>query len=145
MKPIHLIILGQPKAQPRHRHFTRGSLHGTYDPAKQAKHSFLSLAFENAPNKPLDIPLRVDINFYFQRPKNHYGTGKNANVLKTTAPYFHTSKPDADNLRKFCLDALNKVFWRDDSIICQGYSQKIYSENPRTKIFISEAKENPLP
>lgn len=131
---IKISVLGEPKPQPRHRHFRRGDFSGTYDPAKEAKNSFLQLVLEHAPEKPLDEPLRVDIDFYFSRPKSHYGTGKNKNKLKLSAPHHHTTRPDIDNLKKFVLDSMNKVFWRDDSIICEGHSRKIYSDMPRTEI-----------
>lgn len=133
---IKLKVLGQPKAQPRHRHFQRGSFKGTYDPGKEAKQSFLSVVLEQAPAEPLNEPLCVDIDFYFARPKGHYGTGKNKGKLKSSAPTRHTTKPDTDNLRKFTCDALNKVFWRDDSVICEGCSKKLYDSMPRTEIII---------
>jgi len=137
---MKLKILGVPKPQPRHRHFQRGKFKGTYDPAKGDKQSFLYLVLEQAPSAPLDEPLRVDIDFFFPRPKGHYGTGKNSGVLKATAPTNHISRPDIDNLRKFVMDAMNKVFWRDDSIICEGHTRKIYSDMPRTEIEISTLK-----
>jgi Holliday junction resolvase RusA-like endonuclease len=137
---IELIIHGEPKSQQRHRHFSRGNFHGTYDPSSKDKDNFLLKAMENKPEKPLDEPLCVDIYFYFSRLKSHYGTGKNSQILKKLAPKYHTKKPDIDNLRKFVLDSLNKVYWRDDSIICQGSTCKYYTEGtPRTHIVIQSA------
>ena len=133
---ICLVVLGKPKQQPRHRHYTRGKFTGTYDPAQKDKFNFLLTVQNNAPKKPFDEPLRVDIDCYFSRPKCHYGTGKNRGIIKKSSPRFHTVKPDIDNLRKFVMDALNKVFWRDDSIICEGTTRKFYSEKPRTEIKI---------
>ena len=133
---IKISVLGEPKAQPRHRHFQRGKFKGTYDPGKKDKQSFLYLVLEYAPDKPFDEPLCVDIDFYFSRPKSHYGTGRNANKLKPSSSINHITKPDIDNLRKFVMDAMNKVFWRDDSIICEGHTRKIYSDMPRIEILI---------
>ncbi|MGH3098479.1 MAG: hypothetical protein ACRDMV_21040, partial [Streptosporangiales bacterium] len=42
--------------------------------------------------------VRVDIEFRFNRPKSHYGTGGNAHLVKASAPLFPTGKPDADKL-----------------------------------------------
>lgn len=134
---IKISILGKPTPQPRHRHFQRGGFKGTYDPAQKAKQSFLYLVLEHAPKTPLDEPLRVDLCFYFPRPKSHFGTGRNAGKMKKSAPINHTARPDIDNLRKFVMDAMAKVFWRDDSVICEGYTRKIYSDMPRTEIIIS--------
>lgn len=138
---IRISVLGNPKPQPRHRHFQREKIKGTYDPGKNDKQSFLYLVLEHAPEKPFDEPLRVDIDFYFARPKNHYGTGKNTNKLKLSAPVWHTTKPDIDNLRKFVMDAMNKVFWRDDSIICEGHTKKLYDDMPRVEITIQTIKK----
>lgn len=141
---IKFMVIGNPKPQPRHRHFQRGKFKGTYDPAKDDKQSFLYLILEHVPEKPLDEPLRVDITFYFPRPMSHYGTGKNADRLKASAPKWHTKTPDIDNLRKFVMDAMNKTFWRDDSIICEGFTRKIYSDMPRTEIVIQTINKEVL-
>ena len=37
---------------------------------------------DHLPLVPLSGPLEATLLFYFKRPKNQYGTGKNAHVLK---------------------------------------------------------------
>jgi hypothetical protein len=73
-------------------------------------------------------PVRVDLCFYFARPKSHFRTGKFAGVLRDDAPKWHTTKPDRDNLEKAVLDALTQVggFWQDDSQVCAGSVTKRY-------------------
>lgn len=134
---IFLSVLGEPKAQKRHRHVNMGKFTRQYDPSASDKGDFLSVVQFKAPEKPFDVPLNLDIRFYFSRPKSHYKTGKNAHLLKDTIPNWHTSKPDTDNCFKFCTDALNKIFWRDDSLICSVTVTKQYSENPRIEILIT--------
>jgi len=135
---INLTVLGEPKAQARHRHFQmKGVAHvQTYDPSKGKKGTFASILQESAPETPMEGSIWLDLIFYMPRPKGHYGSGKNANVLKASAPEWHTGKPDIDNLVKFVQDSLNKIYWRDDSIICQVSAKKLYSEKPRTEITI---------
>jgi len=140
MSSITFTVPGNPIALKRHRSFQRGDFKGTYDPSKGDKLNFLAKAIEHRPDVPLDEPLRVKLSFYFQRPKIHYGTGKNANKLKESAPMWHTKTPDVDNIVKFIADSLNKIFWRDDSIICQLVVIKMYSESPRVRIEISKLK-----
>lgn len=135
-KEIKLVVLGEPKAQKRHRHVNMGKFTRQYDPSANDKGDFLSVVQKQAPEKPFDVPVRLYINFYFTRPKSHYKAGKNAHILKDNIPYWHTSKPDTDNCFKFVTDALNKVFWRDDSLICDVTVQKQYSEQPRIEITI---------
>lgn len=129
-------IIGEPNAQKRHRHASRGKFVQTYDPSKQEKADFRIVAQQNAPKEPYRVPLFVDITCYFSRPKSHYGTGRNADVLKPSAPIYHTKKPDGDNCAKFIFDALNGIFWTDDSIICGFQISKQYCSKPETEVAI---------
>lgn len=133
---IEIIILGDPKAQKRHRTFQRGKFAGRYDPSANEKADFLTAIQNNAPEKPLAGPIFLMLIFYMQRPKGHYGTGKNVGELKVSAPLRHTKKPDIDNLAKFVLDAMKGIFWRDDSVISKLNVTKIYDDKPRTLIQI---------
>ena len=109
-----------------------------YDPSATKKKSFRGVMQDEAPQTPLEGPLMLELNFYMGRPKNHYGTGKHANTVKASAPEWHTGRPDIDNLQKFVQDALNGIYWRDDSLICQIVTRKQYSERPRTEIIITK-------
>lgn len=131
---IEFEVPGKPQALKRHRSFQKGEFRGTYDPSKGDKADFLVKAMENKPIVPFDEPLFVKLTFLFPRPKAHFRTGKNAHILKDNAPTYHTSTPDADNLTKFVCDSLNKVFWRDDSIISETSVSKLYDAVPRIKI-----------
>jgi Holliday junction resolvase RusA-like endonuclease len=50
----------------------------------------------------------------------------------------HTKKCDADNLAKAVLDALNGIAYYDDSQVCELSVSKLYSDNPRVIVSISE-------
>lgn len=130
-------VLGEPKAQARHRHFKIGDHTSTFDPSSKAKDMLAVILQEKAPNIPPDVSIAIELTFYMSRPKSHFGTGKNASILKTTAPEWHKSKPDLDNLIKFVTDAMNKIFYKDDSQIGQFVARKLYSERPRTEILIT--------
>lgn len=116
--------------------FGRGIMSQEYDPSKADKADFLAKVRESAPARPLDEPLKLCVKCFFGRPKNHYGTGKKANVLKDTSPIYHTGRPDVDNLFKFIADALNGVYYRDDSVIAKVEIVKIYSDRPRVEVEI---------
>ena len=137
---IHRVVLGEPKAQPRHRHFQRGDFVTTYDPAKKAKTSFAGILQAEAPKEPISEAISLELTFYMARPRNHYGSGKNSECLKDSAPYYHSGRPDLDNLTKFVQDALNKIYYRDDALICQLIASKVYSDRPRTEITIQLIK-----
>jgi len=59
-------------------------------------------------------PLTIRCLFVFARPKSHYGTGRNALILKDKAPEHHLKIPDVDNLIKFVCDCLNNTAYADD-------------------------------
>ncbi len=104
---------------------------------RNAEMKIAVIAKKQSPRKLLDTALRVDMFFYVPRPQGHYGTGRNASIIKPQFQYaYPTPKPDYDNYEKLALDALTGVIWADDSIVCQGWKEKIYSTNPRTEIFI---------
>ena len=81
-------------------------------------------------------PIEIDLKFFMKRPKNHYGTGRNAGKLKPNAPVLHSKKPDIDNLIKFVFDCLNGQVWKDDALIYYVSALKMYAETPRTEITI---------
>lgn len=126
MKVIKFKISGNPQAQKR----VRVTRFVTYDPSADAKKDFLLLAYNNRPNSLILGAVKLRIRFVMPRPKAHYGTGKNAGMLKGNAPTKHTKKPDADNMLKFVKDALSKVYWKDDSQVWMEAVTKIYGENP---------------
>jgi len=145
---ISFIVYGKPVAQPRMGE--RGGLKTTqyggvykekYDPAAKKKESFRVKCLEIRPDRPFDCPIKVVIDFYFSRPKDHYRSVKKRPVLKDDAPvhYAVRKRNDIDNLAKFTLDALNGIFWLDDGIIVKGTFMKHYTEKlPYTEIKIIE-------
>lgn len=65
-----------------------------------------------------DAPVRIAIEFVFERPASHFGTGRNAHLLKPSAARFPGKNlGDLDNLTKLVKDALNGVAYLDDSQI----------------------------
>jgi len=129
---IEFTVLGNPTALKRHRTFRRGNFTGQYDPSKADKRAFAAVAQSNAPEQPIDCPLSMCLGLYFERPKSHY----NKKGLKPTSPKFHTSRPDADNILKFVCDALDGIYFKDDSRVCNVVIYKLYDEKPRTEVTI---------
>lgn len=121
-------VPGDPIALKRHRTVKVGNFNRQYDPSSNDKADFLAKAMRHKPEIPYSEPLSVRMTFLFSRPKAHYGSGKNATLLKPSAPFWHTSTPDSDNLAKFVGDALNGIFWKDDSCIARMQLEKKYTE-----------------
>jgi Holliday junction resolvase RusA-like endonuclease len=118
------IIHFEPVSLKRHRHRLHG---GTYDPSKKDKDDFIN-SIQDFPTEKMTKPIKCILNFYCKRPKNHYKTGKNANILKESSPKYNTNNKDLDNMVKFVLDALNNKLYEDDRQIFELTCSKLYSE-----------------
>lgn len=84
-------------------------------------------------------PVKIEVYFLFSRPKGHYGTGRNASILKAGAPLHHSKKPDTDKLLRAIGDALTGVVIRDDCQIAEFHGYKYYAtRSPGAEIIINE-------
>lgn len=86
-------------------------------------------------------PVLAEMIFYLPRARSHYGTGRNSDILKSTAPRWPATKPDLDKLIRAILDSLTHVVWSDDSQVVGIYTSKLYAhpgQGPGVKIHIKE-------
>ena len=130
---IHIHVPYKPTPQQRHRHTRNGR---AYDPCCQMKRDFLQLCM--LAKQPPDHayrkhPIECSLVFTFARPKSHT-TPKG--VLKKQAPVKHVFKPDTDNLAKFAMDALNGVYYHDDSQIHCLQVRKQYGDEDSVRIVL---------
>lgn len=97
--------------------------------------------------KPVEVPLKVTCKFFMPRPQSHFGTGRNANVLKASAPEYAGNKPDAGKLARGTIDALTGIIYKDDALIVSETHEKFYGEPARVEITIEEmpARRAPEP
>lgn len=134
MKSLQILVVGEPKGQPRPRACRRGARAGMYDPGtadgwKSLVREAARKALQGAASGPRPIftgPVRVDISIWFPRPKSHFLKAG----IRADAPLYHTSKPDRDNCEKAILDALGSEelqIWRDDAQVCDGAVSKTYA------------------
>lgn len=116
---------------------------------EDAKHNapwraVVSLAAREHFASPLAGPLVVSFTFMMPRPKSHYGTGRNASTLRSTAPSVHTGKPDALKLARSTEDALTGIAWMDDCQTVDLRTWKVYAEKPGCWVTITEYREPAL-
>lgn len=80
---------------------------------------------------PIDGPLSVDMVFSMPRPKGHYGTGRNAHLLKASAPSYPQGMPDLSKLVRSTEDALTSAgLWKDDARVVEyGRLAKVYVDS----------------
>ena len=98
---LEFTAAGRPLPLKRHRSTRTGRM---YDPSADDKRAWLALVRGHVPDVPFAGPLVVNAVFRMPRPRTHFRTGRFAHERKPTAPTFHTSTPDVDNLAKFVLD-----------------------------------------
>lgn len=72
------------------------------------------------PGYPLDGPLLAEMVFTFTRPRSHYRTGRNAHLLKDTAPARPQGTPDLSKLIRSTEDAITSAgAWKDDARVVE--------------------------
>ncbi len=68
------------------------------------------------------------LDFRFARPKDHFGTGRNAARLKPAAPGDHLQAPDVLKLSRGVEDALQGVIYKNDSQIVREFLSKDWGD-----------------
>ena len=122
------------KGRPR---FTRSGR--TYTPKKTLDYErAIKRAYLNKYTYLSKRSLRIKICAYLEVAKSHSKIKKQkmlANELQCT------KKPDADNIVKVVLDALNKVAYQDDTQVVELVAIKRWSNESRLKVIIEEIGE----
>lgn len=80
----------------------------------------------------------VDFDFYFARPRSHFGVGRNANLVRASAPPNMMTMPDIDKLARCALDALTGIVIKDDAQVCELGLAKRYGEPERLEVSVHE-------
>ena len=145
-RDIRFHVPGTPRPQGSKRHVGHGRMIESSKqlPEWRSRVALSALAANRAYDGspiPRGTPIRVDVTFTFQRPKGHYGTGRNAARLKPSAPTQHTVKPDIDKLERAILDALTGVLWVDDSQVVAVTKHKRYGIDAGATITVTPFPE----
>lgn len=80
----------------------------------------------------------VDAVFYLPRPKAHYRTGANANLLRDAAPARPAKMPDLDKLIRAVLDALtvSGVIDDDGQVVTLNVSKRYATNTMRPGVSV---------
>lgn len=105
-----------------------------------------AVAWDYRPTIPVTGPVIVCCDFFFNRPKSHYGTGKNHNIVKRTiletlSKKYHCKKPDTTKLFRALEDALTGIMWRDDEQVVIQCITKDYADVSGAQVFIKTIDE----
>lgn len=97
-----------------------------------------SAAMFSARKRPTGKPVLLAVTVYRERPAGHFGTGKNAKMVKPGAPAYPATKPDMTKLVRGIEDALNEIVWTDDAIVVDQRNSKRFGAVPRVEIGVYE-------
>lgn len=133
---IKFTVPGVPVGKGRPRFMKNGH---TYTPQKTRDYEdkvVLCWKCQSGKGFAAGVPLAANISAFFSVPRNL--SREKANALDSTP---HTKRPDADNVAKAILDALNGHAYQDDSAIAFLSVQKYYLLGaPRVEVTIEEAE-----
>ena len=133
MRGLRIDVKGIPGAQGSKRHVGRGIMRESSKKVKPWRSDVRDAALAAMPDdwQPLTGPVTVDVTFYFPRPRSHYGTGRNSDTLKPSAPATPTSRAhgDIDKLVRSTLDALVSAgVMHDDSLVTDLIARKRWGD-----------------
>ena len=137
MSPISFQVYGLPTAQGSKRAFVNkktGRAHVVENNAakvgvwrEDVKQAALK-AMEETGTGMFTGPVSCVVAFYFNRPKSHYRTGRNAHLLRDAAPEVPTGKPDLDKIIRSTFDAITASgLWADDKLVTALIASKNYA------------------
>lgn len=122
------------KARPRMN--TRTGRAYTPTNTKLYEYSLRQWFIRDYPNfTPIESRVKVTIIAYFGIPKS---TSKKKEAKMLQENISPTKKPDADNIIKIVLDAMNKFAFKDDTQVTKLEIEKKYDKVPRIYIKIEE-------
>ena len=134
---ITIPITPVPKARPR---FTRYG--HTYTPKKTADYEKAIAEYwrQATHNFKYDREQALIVNLVFGMPIPK-STSKSKAEQMAQGIIRHTKKPDADNLAKAVMDALNGVAGEDDSQVVRVSIFKKYAKEPYVYIYVHDGAE----
>lgn len=87
----------------------------------------------------IECAVELRLGFTLIRPLSHWGTGRNAHILKASAPEYPITTPDTDKLIRCVSDAITDArLWRDDAQVVSVVAAKRYGDQPGVHIVVTE-------
>ncbi len=141
---VVLRVMGTPAPQGSKRHVGRGVMVESSKAVGPWREAVVGEAQrQGAAGLMIPGPVAVDLTFFLARPKGHYRTGRNANLLRDSAPRHPWGKPDLDKLARSTLDGLVQAgVLADDALVVDMHARKEYADSPAlpgARIRIEEA------
>ena len=102
--------------------------------------NWVKLCYQNQEGKYLEGQIKAKITAYYKIPKSY--SKKRIEAIRKGNEY-PQKKPDADNIGKIILDALNNIAYKDDSQVVELTVYKKFTEEvERVEFELKEIKES---
>ncbi|HEY2303219.1 MAG TPA: RusA family crossover junction endodeoxyribonuclease [Acidimicrobiales bacterium] len=140
-RTVSVDVRGLPRPQGSMRLHTLpgGKTAARYPAAVYAWRAQVQQAVAELEVEPFAGAVELHLGFSLPRPAAHYGTGRNASLLKPGAPAHPAVMPDLDKLVRCVCDAVTDAgAWKDDSQVCVIHAAKRYASPPGVHITITE-------
>lgn len=136
-------VFGNPEPAGSKRGFYRAGLGVRVVDANPKSREWKNLVAQEAGKIAAGLlvgPLLLHATFYRPRPASHFGSGRNAQVIKSSAPAYPMTRPDATKLLRAVEDALSGVWYRDDAQIVRQFVAKEWGQPARVVVRVEQIK-----
>lgn len=128
LRSVHVFIPGDPAPQGSKRRVGKGVM---VESSKRVQPWRADVRQALEGQQRLTGPIAITATFIVRRPAAHYGSGRNAAVLKTSAPLLPTSRRHGD-IDKLCRSTLDAIVSAgtipDDDMVVTLHARKRYAE-----------------
>ena len=135
------VVPAKPAGQPRARVGVIGGHARAFKSsvARRLEADVLAFAAPAAPPAPWQGPVEVFVEARCDVPLSWPKRKRQAALAGLVRP---TGRPDADNIAKLILDALNRSgrYWRDDAQVVELRARKVYAAVPETVVVVRAAR-----
>lgn len=134
-------VPGPPRGKARPRVTVRGGHAHAYTPETTADYEWLvrhCYKAQTPEGTPLQGAVRVEIEAVFAIPQSARRADRAAMLAGEKLPI---KKPDADNIIKIILDALNGLAWADDAQVTHVTCRKRYGDKPGVRVRVGNEED----
>ena len=134
-EPKMIVVRGKPAPQGSKIATRYGAIREASQFVMPWRNQIVSACIEQKINngKIIEQPVEIFIDFLFHRPQGHYGSGRDEENLKPSAPQYPITRTtgDIDKLCRSTLDGLSipsgGILLRDDSLVVNLRAKKTYA------------------
>ena len=134
-EPKMIVVRGKPAPQGSKIATRYGAMREASQFVMPWRNQIVSACIEQKINngKIIEQPVEIFIDFLFHRPQGHYGSGRNEENLKPSAPQYPITRTtgDIDKLCRSTLDGLSipsgGILLRDDSLVVNLRAKKSFA------------------